>query len=198
MWIVVNFLVLWSICLTSSLVHFKNDEYFTRGTSQMFISLMRFLLQSLISRSFLFLPKYSFLMFSYISACLMVSTSNILEYLLLLYFLRVFFFFSPALANSPSLVSKWQQVISNLQYPSQYFGRSWLCRNLNSLVSNSFRPFSKHLRTVLSAPITTGITATLMFKNVLVLWQVSNICLSFLFLWFFTLWSAETAKSTIQ
>ena len=41
---VVSFLVLWSICL-SSLVHFKNGpEYLTRGTVRLFIPLTKFLL----------------------------------------------------------------------------------------------------------------------------------------------------------
>ena len=42
----------------------------------MFISLMRFLLQSLVSRSFLVHLRFSFLFISFISAYLMVSASN--------------------------------------------------------------------------------------------------------------------------
>ena len=42
---VVSFLVLWSICLSSSLVLFNNGpEYLTRGTAQLFIPLTMFLL----------------------------------------------------------------------------------------------------------------------------------------------------------
>ena len=42
---VISFLVLWSICLSSYLVHYKNGpEYLTRGTTQVFIPLIRFLL----------------------------------------------------------------------------------------------------------------------------------------------------------
>ena len=64
MCIVINFHVLWSICLHSSLDHFKNDsEYFARGNTQLLISLMRFLLLSLVSRSFLVRPSYSYLIF---------------------------------------------------------------------------------------------------------------------------------------
>ena len=56
--------VLRSICLSSSLVNFKNySEYLTRRTTQEFIPLIRFQQQSLISRSFLFRLKYSFLFF---------------------------------------------------------------------------------------------------------------------------------------
>ena len=76
-----NFLVLWSICLSYSLVHFKNgQEYFTTGTVQVYIPVMRFLLQSLVSRSFLILQRHSFLMFSLISVCLLVSVSNIYKF----------------------------------------------------------------------------------------------------------------------
>ena len=40
---VVNFIILWCICWSSSLVHFQNGpEYLTRGTAQVFIPLMKF------------------------------------------------------------------------------------------------------------------------------------------------------------
>ena len=62
--IVINFLVLWYICLSSSLLHFKDGpEYLTRRTAQEFIALMRFLLQRLVLNSFLILLRYSFLIF---------------------------------------------------------------------------------------------------------------------------------------
>ena len=48
---------------------------------QMLIPLMRFLLQSLILRHFLIFLNYSFLIFSFISTCLMVSASNIPKFL---------------------------------------------------------------------------------------------------------------------
>ena len=58
--IVINFLVLWSFCLSSSLVRFKNDpEYITRGTAQVSIPLMWFLLRNLVSRTFPLLPSSS-------------------------------------------------------------------------------------------------------------------------------------------
>ena len=57
---VIRFLVLWSICLSSSLKHFKN---LTRGTGQVFIPLIRFLLYSFVSSNFLVLLKYSFLIY---------------------------------------------------------------------------------------------------------------------------------------
>ena len=54
----------WSICLSSSLVHFKNGpEYLTRGTAQVFVPLIRFLLHSFVSSSFLVLLIYCFLIF---------------------------------------------------------------------------------------------------------------------------------------
>ena len=75
--IVISFLVLWS-----SRVHLRKcPEYLTRGTAQVFIPLMRFLLLSFVSSSFLVLPRYSFWIFSFISACLMVSASKMAKYL---------------------------------------------------------------------------------------------------------------------
>ena len=54
LYIVITFLVLWSICLSSSLVHFKNcPEHLTRGTALLFIPLMRFLQWNLVLCSFL-------------------------------------------------------------------------------------------------------------------------------------------------
>ena len=64
---VISSLVLWSICLSSSLVHLrKGPEYLTRGTAQVFIPLMRFLLESFVSSGFLLLPRYSFRILSFI------------------------------------------------------------------------------------------------------------------------------------
>ena len=61
---IINFLVLWSVCLSSSFFHLKNgSRYLTwRKTAQALIPLMRFLLQRLFS-SFLVLPRKSFLVF---------------------------------------------------------------------------------------------------------------------------------------
>ena len=87
---VISFFVLWSICLSSSLVHFKNgSEYLTRSTAQVFIPLIRFLLHSFVSSSFLLLPRYSFLIFSFISTCLMESASKIPKYLNVFFSLSV-------------------------------------------------------------------------------------------------------------
>ena len=81
----INFLVLWSICLSSSIVHLKNgSEYLTRRTAQAFFPLMRFLLQSLVSWRFFICLRYTFLFFSFISTCLMILL------LLLFYTLQIF------------------------------------------------------------------------------------------------------------
>ena len=48
--ILINFLVLWFICLSSYLLYFKNgSEHFTSVSAQVIISLIRILLQSLAS-----------------------------------------------------------------------------------------------------------------------------------------------------
>ena len=61
-----NVLAFLNIFLSSILVHFKNiSEYLKRRNTQLFIYLMRFLLQSLVSRSFLFCLWYSFVFFSF-------------------------------------------------------------------------------------------------------------------------------------
>ena len=88
-----SFIVRWFICWSFSVVYFKNGpEYLTRRTAHVFIHLMRFLQCSVVLRSFLVLLVYSFLFFFYfISACLIVSISNIPKYLLL-FFLWIFWF----------------------------------------------------------------------------------------------------------
>ena len=61
LWIVFSFLVLWFICLSSSLIYFKNGpEYLLRETAQVFTPLVRFQQYSFVSRSFLFFLRYSF------------------------------------------------------------------------------------------------------------------------------------------
>ena len=71
---------------SSSPIHFKNWPKYL--TFQVFIPLMRFLLLSLLSRSFLVPLKY----FSFISTCLMMFASNIPKYLQVS-FLQMFWFF---------------------------------------------------------------------------------------------------------
>ena len=63
-YIIITFLVFWSICWISSRVHFQNSpEYLPRGKAQVFIPLMRFLEYSLVSSSSVISLKYSFLFF---------------------------------------------------------------------------------------------------------------------------------------
>ena len=79
---VISFLVLRSICLNSSWVHFKKrPEYLTRETAQVFIALIKYLLHSFVSSSFLVLLRYPSLIFSFISSCLMVSAFKMPKYL---------------------------------------------------------------------------------------------------------------------
>ena len=81
----IKFLFFLSISQSSSFVPFKNGpEYIIKGTAQVYNSLKEFLLQSLILRSFLVLLKISFVIFSFISACLMES--NILRLLHFFFF----------------------------------------------------------------------------------------------------------------
>ena len=67
--IVMNFLVIWSICLRSSFVCFEK-----------FIPLIKFLFLSLVFRIFLARLRY-FSFFSFISTFMLVSASNIPEYI---------------------------------------------------------------------------------------------------------------------
>ena len=78
---VISFLVLRSICLFSLVLIKKGPEYLTSGTAQVFILLIRFLLDSFVSSSFLVLLRNSFWIFPFISTCLMVSTSKMPNYL---------------------------------------------------------------------------------------------------------------------
>ena len=62
--IVINFLVLMSISLRSTLVQYEKClEYLIRKTAELFITLMGFLQQTLVSESF-FILRYSFQFFS--------------------------------------------------------------------------------------------------------------------------------------
>ena len=80
--IVINFLLVWSICRSFLLIYFKNHpEYPTRGTAKTFISLMRYLREGFVSRSFLALSRYTFLIFSFVFTCLMVSAPNIPKFM---------------------------------------------------------------------------------------------------------------------
>ena len=62
--ITIIFILLWSIFLSSSLVHFKNSpKYLILVTAQVFFPLVGFPMQRLVSRSFLVHLRYSFLLY---------------------------------------------------------------------------------------------------------------------------------------
>ena len=95
-----SFLVFWFIFSSSSLVLFKNSpDYLTKRTALAFILLMRFLLYSLVSSSFLVLLRYFLKIYFFHHHFFMVSASGIPKYLQVsfssivsgLYSLRVFF-----------------------------------------------------------------------------------------------------------
>ena len=84
--IVISFLFLWSIYLSSSLVHLrKGPEYLTSGTAEVFIPLIKFRPENFVSSSFLVLLRYYFWILSFISTCLMVSASKMPKYLYVLF-----------------------------------------------------------------------------------------------------------------
>ena len=94
--IVITFLIIWFISLSSSLVYSKNcPEYLTKSTAQVVILLMRFRQLNLVSRRFLILLRYLILIFSFSSVCLMETASNISKILS--------FLFSPAFWFFPGL-----------------------------------------------------------------------------------------------
>ena len=86
---VISFLVLWSNFFKTK----NGPEYLTRATARVYIPLIRFLLYSFVSSSFLVLLSYTFLILFFISTCLMVSAFNISKYL--------YVFFSPSVQISP-------------------------------------------------------------------------------------------------
>ena len=92
----ISFLVLWFICLSSSLVHFKNGpEYLRRGTAKVLISLMRILQYCLVSSSFLvFLSNsYFFLSSRHVWCCPLPIFPNVCKFPLF----RAFWFFYDSL-----------------------------------------------------------------------------------------------------
>ena len=128
--IVIKFLVLWSSCLGSFLIHCKNGhEYLIRRIGLVSILLMRFLLQSLVSRSFLvrFVQGILYLFSSFISACLMVSASNIPKYLKFS-FSRNVLILSSFGGSMPSLICLFPLFIMSMAhfYMVNSFPLSWL------------------------------------------------------------------------
>ena len=115
---VISFLVfsLLSICLSYSLVHFKKGpEYLTSETAQVFIHVIRFLLHSFVSSSFLVLLRYSFLIFSFISTCLMVPASKMPKYLYVSFYPSVLIL-SWFGSFVPSVRCRWPLFISSMAH----------------------------------------------------------------------------------
>ena len=100
--------------------------YLTRGNAQIFIPLMRFLLQSLFLRSFLVHLKYSFLIFSFIFTYLMQSAFSIPSYLQ--------FSFSPSIMILSSYGSSIPSTVS-------YFILLFIMSMAHSLIPNSIPIF---------------------------------------------------------
>ena len=70
--------------------------------------------------------------------------------------------------------------------------------SIHPLIFNSSNPLSKPLKTVPSTPVPSAITVTFMFHNFFSSLAKSKYLSLFSLSLFFTLWSAWTAKSTIQ
>ena len=144
--IVISFLVLWSICLSSSLVHLRKClEYLRSNTAQVFVPLIRFLLLSFVLSSFLVLLRYSF------------------------WIIIPWEFFISVLSDDPSLRSKRPKTSSSPQESSQYSGRFkngvvWMV-STRALISDSTSSFANPLVIVLRAPITIFISVPFMFHS---------------------------------
>ena len=119
------------------------------GTAQVFISFIRFLLYSLILNSFLVLLKYSFFLFFifFTSTCLLVSASNIPEYLHVSFF-WAFWCFSWFGSLIPSVTCRFPLFITSMVHFSvpNSIPMSWLfiltacirVFNYFSFLTNSF------------------------------------------------------------
>ena len=117
LYIVINFIDLCSISLSSSLVHLRNDpEYLRRGIGLMFIPLMKFLLQSLVSKGFVSLQVFScFPLFQFHMAHFSMSNSIPISwfYILIVYIWDFLCFtdlavqFLPLFFFSPFSLSSW-------------------------------------------------------------------------------------------
>ena len=110
----------------------------------MFIPLKRFLQQSLVLRSFLVRLKYA-QFFSFISACLMVSTSNIQKYFSFFPSILMFSWFGNFIPSILSLCLLF--IISTAHFSiSNYIPISWLYILIVSIrISSSFSFFCKYI-----------------------------------------------------
>ena len=169
---------------------------------------MRFLLQCLISKTFLVHLRYRF-RFSFISAYLMMYTSNIPKYselsckssnAFLVWYLLSFWIFLTSFSHQNKLIaiySKSPQVSRTLLS---------ILANLNNAVgsfdglssSSDFQLFQfpyHAFETILIASVITSIPVFHSFLNSLERFKYLSL---FLFSLIFTLWSAGMAKITIQ
>ena len=213
LYIVLSFLVLWSICLSSSIVHFKNGpEYLTPGITQVFIPLMRFLLYSLVSNSFLVLPllpifpRISTLPFLRAFWFFLDSVIQFLRPFVVFCFSLLVWYIS--LCQIPLLLlllfspwslsdSKSPQVSRTLLSILAVLSNAviWIVSH-RLLTSKSSRPFNNPLVIMPKAPITIGTIVTFMVHSFFNSLARSMYLSFFLHSFSFILWSAGTAKLT--
>ena len=135
LYIIVNFFLLISAFLNSSFFEFKwSSKNLSRETTQVFILLIRFPLQSLVSRNSLVLLRNSFLIFTFSSICLMVFASNIARFLLL--FLQVFWYFPDWIVPVPSVVSLLPFYYKHGAFFSSKFHFNILAEDSNNFILN--------------------------------------------------------------
>ena len=175
LYMVISFLVPWSICFSFPQVHFKNiPEYLTRGTTQVFIPFIRFLLYSLVSSSVHVLLKFSFQNFSIIST---------------FWWCQILIFSSSF--KSPQVSRTLLSILAILSNAV-----IWIV-SIRPLTSKSSRPFNNPLVIVSKAPITIGTIVTFVFHSFFSSLAKSRYLSFFSHSFSFILWSAGTAKSTI-
>ena len=106
---------------------------------------------------------------------------------------------TPALADGFSLESEWQQVPRTLLSILVNLNNAvvWIVSSCPP-ISKSSSLLTKHLRIVLSAPITVAITVSFMFHKFFSSLANSKFLSLLLFSLIFTLWSAMMAKFTMR
>ena len=114
------------------------------------------------------------------------------------YYFTPWDFLTSELTDSLSLEFEWQQVSKTLLCILADLNNAviWIV-STRPLISKSCSPFTNPLVTVPRAPITIGITVTLMFHSFFNFLARSKY-LFFSISFSFTLWSAETEKATIR
>ena len=144
--------------------------YITKGTGQIFIPLMRFMLQSLISEVFFHIIPSSRLVWwcplsIYPSICNFPSLRALYIIIILLVGFHTSFsrpiFMESEWQHVSSLVSRTLNIQANLNNIV-----IWMV-SIRPPISNSYGPLSKIFRTDPIAPITTGIIFTFLFHSFL-------------------------------